>query len=202
MRKFFPYSAFSMAGRALPLVLAAAITFAPGRVMADIYRYIDQKGVMHFTNVPTSGKYKIYLHEGRRHVSPTASPAHYDPIIDEAAQRHGLSRALIKAVIKAESNFNPEAVSKKGALGLMQIMPQNLQPLDVSDPFNPRQNIMGGSRYLREMLERFNKNLQLALAAYNAGPGAVEQYRSIPPFPETRDYIHKVMSYYSVFRKG
>ncbi len=202
MKFSFLHLRVAITGGVLSLVAAALLTLAPAPASADIYRYIDHKGVMHFTNAPTSGKYKIYIRERRRPGGPTVAPAHYDPIIAEAAQRHGLSKALIKAVIKAESNFNPEAVSRKGALGLMQIMPQNLEPLDVSDPFNPRQNIMGGARYLRQMLERFNKNLQLALAAYNAGPGAVEEYRSIPPFPETRDYIQKVLDYYTAFRKG
>jgi soluble lytic murein transglycosylase-like protein len=186
----------------LQLVFAAGLIAPAAPCLADIYRYIDANGVMHFTNAPTSGRYKIYIRELRT-VDPRGRvPAHYEPIIAEAAERHGLSQALIKAVIMAESDFDPRAVSKRGAMGLMQIMPHNLRLLNVRDPFNPRQNIMGGARYLREMLERFGKNLQLALAAYNAGPGAVEQYRSIPPFPETQQYIQKVLRYYGIFRKG
>jgi soluble lytic murein transglycosylase len=175
---------------------------APAAGLADIYRYIDRNGVMHFTNAPTSGKYKIYLREPRPARLTPGPPNRYDAIIAEAAQRHGVPQALIKAVIKAESDFDPQAVSGRGALGLMQIMPANLEVLAVADPFNPHENIMGGVRYLREMLERFNQNLQLALAAYNAGPGAVEQYRTIPPFPETQRYIQKVLHYYRLFQKA
>ena len=190
-------------GLRLPLLVLLVALIGPAvPAGADVYMYIDQNGVMHFTNAPTSGKYKIFIRERAAFGSGTPSPSHYDPIIAEAAQMNGLSLALIKAVIKAESNFDPRAVSKRGALGLMQLMPQNLKPLNVRDPFNPRQNIMGGARYLREMLQRFDKNLHLALAAYNAGPGAVEQHNSIPPYPETVQYIQKVMRYYAAFRKG
>ncbi len=185
-------------------ILAAMLVSAgiwSGPVQADIYRYIDARGVMHFTNAPTSGKYKIFLRE-RTFTATRPAPSLFDPIIAEAAELYGLSKALIKAVIKAESDFDPRAVSKRGALGLMQIMPANLKPLQVNDPFNPRQNIMGGSRYLSQMLDRFDKNLHLALAAYNAGPGAVEQYNNIPPFPETQDYVQKVMRYFTAYREG
>ena len=189
-------------GRLALVVLLVALIGSAVPAGADVYMYIDHNGVMHFTNTPTSGKYKIFIRERAAFGSGTPAPSHYDPIIAEAARMNGLSLALIKAVIKAESNFDPRAVSKRGALGLMQIMPQNLRPLNVRDPFNPRQNIMGGARYLREMLQRFDKNLHLALAAYNAGPGAVEQHNSIPPYPETVQYIQKVMRYYAAFRKG
>ncbi|MEE4608434.1 MAG: lytic transglycosylase domain-containing protein [Desulfobacteraceae bacterium] len=192
----------AMGRRGWPLLLAAVIMIAPAAGLADIYRYIDRNGVMHFTNAPTSGKYKIYLREPRPARLTPGPPNRYDAIIAEAAQRHGVPQALIKAVIKAESDFDPQAVSGRGALGLMQIMPANLEVLAVADPFNPHENIMGGVRYLREMLERFNQNLQLALAAYNAGPGAVEQYRTIPPFPETQRYIQKVLHYYRLFQKA
>ena len=180
------------------LMLGAAVWVAPAE--ADIYLHIDASGVMHFTNAPTSGKFKLYLREVTHPVA-VPTPTHYDPIIAEAADLHGLSRALIKAVIKAESDFDPRAVSKRGAMGLMQIMPDNFRMLGVRDPFNPRQNIMAGCRYLNEMLQRFGKNLHLALAAYNAGPGAVEQYNNIPPFPETQEYVQKVMRYFAAYRK-
>jgi soluble lytic murein transglycosylase len=190
-----------MKRRGWHLALAAGIIVSSSPAAADIYRFIDRNGVMHFTNAPTSGKYKFYLREPRPARPRPGMPDRYDPIIADAARRHGIPTALIKAVIKAESDFDPQAVSRRGALGLMQIMPANLDVLEVADPFNPQENIMGGVRYLREMLERFDQDLQLALAAYNAGPGVVEQYRAIPPFPETREYIQRVLRFYRLFQK-
>ena len=168
---------------------------------ADIYLYIDSEGVLHFTNTPTSSNYKVYMRETPMRPKAWRPIQNYDDVINEAARENGLSSSLLKALIHVESYFNPRAVSKKGALGLMQIMPQNLELLDISDPFDPWENIMGGARYLKAMIERFNGQLPLALAAYNAGPGAVEQYRTIPPFPETQRYIQKVLHYYRLFQK-
>jgi len=171
-------------------------------VLADIYMYIDSNGVLHFSNVPTSSQFRLYIKERPGRTLDGVNPRGFDRIIRAAARRHGISEPLIKAIIKAESNFNPRAVSKKGAKGLMQIMPQNFNSLNIRNPFNPRENIMGGAKYFKQMHTRYKGKLPLALAAYNAGPTMVDKYKTIPPFPETRNYVEKVMKYYYVFKKS
>lgn len=182
---------------ALCLILALGSPAA-----ADIYMYIDSQGVMHFTNVPTSSDYQIYIKERPKRQGTRLDANRFDRYIDEAAGLHGVDFPLIKAVIRAESAFNPKAVSKKGALGLMQIMPQNLKAFRVHDPFDPWQNIMGGARYLKALILRFNGQVPLALAAYNAGPRAVDTHRGIPPIPETEEYVRRVMKYFYLYKKG
>ena len=169
---------------------------------ADIYVFVDNKGVLHFTNVPTSSNYKIYIREKPGRSLNSDVTRQYDQIITEAAERHGVSFSLLKAMIKIESDFNPRAISRAGAMGLMQIMPENIKNLKIKDPFDPRENIMGGTRYLKQMIDRFNGKLPLALAAYNAGPNIVERYQRIPPYTETENYVEAVMKYYSIFKKG
>ncbi|MBW2712097.1 MAG: lytic transglycosylase domain-containing protein, partial [Deltaproteobacteria bacterium] len=164
--------------------------------------YADSEGVLHFTNVPTSSNYKIYIREKPDRSLNSDVTRRYDQIITEAAERHGVSFSLLKAMIKIESDFNPRAISRAGAMGLMQIMPENIKRLKIKDPFDPRENIMGGTRYLKQMIDRFNGKLPLALAAYNAGPNIVERYQRIPPFTETENYVEAVMKYYSVFKKS
>lgn len=171
-------------------------------VSADIYVYVDNEGVLHFTNVPTSSDYKIYLKEKPKKSFDSKAPIKYDHIITEASKRHGVSFPLLKALIKTESDFNPRAVSKAGAMGLMQIMPENIRTLNIKDPFDPWENIMGGTRYLKQMINRFDGKLPLALAAYNAGPKVVERYQRVPPFKETEDFVETVMKYYALFKKG
>ncbi len=169
--------------------------------VADIYRYIDENGVMHFTNAPNSSKFKLFMKERQRFISNLDNKK-YDPIIAEAATRFDLEAPLLKAVIKAESDFDPNAVSNKGAKGLMQIMPQNFPMLNVSNPFDPHQSINAGARYLREMLDRYDGKLGLTLAAYNAGPGAVDRHNGVPPYQETEEYIERVMRYYHRYKNS
>ena len=171
-----------------------------GSAEADIYRYIDSNGVFHFTNVPTSSDYKLYIREKPPKMSPHSSTQKYDAIIRKAQKKYGVEFFLIKAVIKVESDFNPDAVSKRGAKGLMQIMPGNFETLFVQDPFNPLQNIMGGTLYLQRLLKRYAYKLPLVLSAYNAGPDAVDRYKKIPPYRETQNYVKKVMETYSRYK--
>jgi soluble lytic murein transglycosylase len=177
-------------------------------VSADIYRYVDSNGVVHFTNAPTTPGYEVYMREGSSVPVRPASyavrrtayraynkPCTFDSYIAEAARRHGISFSLIKAVIKAESNFDHYAVSKAGACGLMQLMPKTAKELGVANPFDPRQNILGGARYLKELLNQFQGSVPLALAAYNAGPAKVQAVNGVPRIDETRGFIARVLRY-------
>jgi soluble lytic murein transglycosylase len=167
---------------------------------ADIYRYRDKNGVWHFTNIKTDSRYRLYIKTPNRTSKEYIST--YKGIIRQASRRFGLDPSLIKAVIKAESDFDKKAVSSKGAQGLMQLMPQTADAMEVGNPFNPEENIFGGARYLSLLMKRFNNNKTLALAAYNAGPEAVESYKGVPPYPETQTFIKRVMSYYRSYRAG
>lgn len=168
---------------------------------ADIYMYIDKGGVMHFTNVPTSSRYKLFVKGRPSRSSGSYSSTKYDHFIDKASRKHGISFPLVKAVIKVESNFNPRAVSRAGAQGLMQIMPGTADLLNVSDPFDPWENIMGGTRYLRMLMDRFDGKLSFVLAGYNAGPERVVRHKGIPPIRETQNYVKKVKKYYRMFKE-
>jgi len=174
-------------------------------LFADIYVYADRKGVLHFTNVPTSSQssnYKIYIKETPNKPLESYNEDLYDHVISEASNTHGIPFSLLKALIKTESDFNPRAISSAGARGLMQLMPENIKTLKIKNPFDPRENVMGGTWYLKQLINRFNGRLPLALAAYNAGPGVVEKYQRIPPFQETENFVKQVMEYYSLFNKS
>lgn len=181
------------------LVLALSL-FAGHQAWADIYRYVDKNGVWHFTNIKTDARYRLFMRTGRRSWSEYVTE--YKGVIAQASSRFGVDRALIMAVIKAESGFNSNAVSSKGAQGLMQLMPPTAYAMDVTNPFNPEENIYGGTRYLSLMLKRFNNNKTLALAAYNAGPERVESYNGVPPFAETKAFVKKVLKYYRSYYSG
>ncbi|MBW6503560.1 lytic transglycosylase domain-containing protein [bacterium] len=168
---------------------------------ADIYRYVDRDGVVHFSNTQPAGKFTLYLKEAPK-VAPRA-PASSLPgdiwmsgYVDRVSRANDLPPALVRAIIKAESNGRRDAVSRKGAEGMMQLMPLTSKRLRVDDPFDPIENIEGGIRYIKELLVAFEGNLTNAVAAYNAGPAAVRKYGGVPPYQETRLYVRRVMELY------
>ncbi|HKB83406.1 MAG TPA: lytic transglycosylase domain-containing protein [Burkholderiales bacterium] len=195
----------------LLLLLVAAIS--AGIARADIYRYVDADGAVHFTNVPQDSRFRVYLKEKRKPdpVTETLASeiryyddrerARYAKPIQDAAKATRLEPALIHAVISAESGYNPFARSRKGAAGLMQLMPETAKRYGVKNRLDPAQNISGGARYLRDLIRMFNNDLQLAVAAYNAGENAVVRAGNrIPPFQETMTYVPRVMTYYRKYR--
>jgi len=183
---------------AFAVAMLAILYVVPPGATGEIYHYVQPDGTIAFTNVPTDARYRKLA--GRRtSIRPKVSATSVDRAIARYSRQHRLSPALLRAIIKAESNFDPAAVSRAGAVGLMQLMPETAVKLDVRDPYDPDENIGGGARYLRYLLDRFNGNLPLALAAYNAGENRVEQYRTLPPIKETRRYVFKVLRYYRAF---
>lgn len=186
------------AGIRIIFPLIVCLMACPTKSLADIYKYVDAEGVIHLTNVPTEShvRYVLVMRERPVHFNLSAEDVtKYDDLIAKAAQKYNVEPALIKAVIKAESNFNHRAVSRVGAKGLMQLMPATASYLQVQDSFHPENNIDGGVRYLRYLLNTFNGNLPLALAAYNAGENAVYRYNRIPPYQETQTYVRRVLNY-------
>ena len=205
------------------LFAAIIIVFVVARPIsskAEIFKFVDRDGAIHYTNAPTTVQstpvnlppltqvnfqkyfpiYKGYQPGVFSPLSNLANQATYDPHIKLTCKLYGLDCNLVKAVIRAESGFNAAAISPKGAMGLMQLMPATSRDLGVVNPFDPQQNIDGGVRYLRMMLDRFNNNTALALAAYNAGPEAVARHGGIPPIDETQIYVKTVMDFYERYR--
>ncbi len=199
--------------------------FVPGQVVADIYTYVDNDGVRHYTNVPGDKRYKL-LHLSKKEprksrnivnmpprrsggkkllragIQGKAVLLRYDHHIKRAAFEHQVDPLLIKAIIKTESNFNQYAISSQGAQGLMQLMPGTAKDLAVADPFDAGENISGGTRYFRNLLDCYDGDLSLSLAAYNAGPGRVKKYGTIPRIPETVAYVKKVLHLYRAYQQG
>ena len=207
-----PYLQTMQTGFLLSVVLLVSAVSA-GIAHADIYRYVDADGAVHFTNVPQDSRFKVYLKEKRRADPVTETlageiryydekeRARYAKPIQDAAKATRLDAALIHAVISAESGYNPFARSRKGAAGLMQLMPETAKRYGVKNRLDPAQNINGGARYLRDLIRMFNNDVQLAVAAYNAGERAVVRAGNrIPPYQETMTYVPRVMSYYRKYR--
>lgn len=197
-------------------IAAVSILLLPLTLWSQIYVYVDEQGVRHYTNVPTSGRYKpVKLrrlnNEPRTRPVPgnhaygrrsAGSPDSYEAYISKAAAAHKLDPLLIKAIIKVESDFNRYAVSSSGAQGLMQLMPETARDLRVDNPFDPRQNINGGTRYFKNLLMTYDNDLSLSLAAYNAGPGRVALRGPLPSIPETREYVRRVIMHYRSYQQA
>lgn len=205
-----------LSSSAASFVIALAVMLGADAARADIYQWIDADGVTHYTNVRPRGvrNLRVVVTGGRdgperrsaavdRVPARDRSPDRYsrfDPHIREAATLYQLPEAFIRAVMRVESDFDPNVVSRVGAMGLMQLMPGTAAGMGVRDPFDARENILGGVRYLRLLANGFNGDLVLTIAAYNAGEGAVMRYGGVPPYDETRRYVQNVLRYYYAFR--
>jgi soluble lytic murein transglycosylase-like protein len=197
--------------RWVPALLAGLLL--PALAFADIYTYVDKDGVAHFTNRPSGDPhFRLYMksRDGKRRsdalsVAPSDSSlerfSRYSDVIREASALYQIPEELVRAVIKVESDYDPRAVSRVGAQGLMQLMPETAQRMQVRDVMDPRENILGGVRYLRVLANMFNGDLELTLAGYNAGENAVVRAGGIPPIDETEDYVARVLSYYRRYRE-
>jgi soluble lytic murein transglycosylase-like protein len=189
----------------LALFIAALLAAQSAVANSKIYSYVDEQGTRHFTDVPDNNRYRLLVlstqdrtHSGDRYDSQLLSRAtQYDSIIEHAALSAAVEPNLLRAVIVVESGFNSRALSKRGAVGLMQLMPATASRFGVSNPYDPRENVHGGARYLKFLIDRFGNNVRLALAAYNAGEEAVDRNGGqIPPFTETMAYVPRVLKIY------
>jgi soluble lytic murein transglycosylase-like protein len=188
--------------KAFPLALACVLIAFVSASWAEIYVRTHKDGNKEFTNRPSGPGWVFYASESGDvpviRFEHQGQPMSIDELVEEIADKFHIKASLVKAIILAESNCNPTAVSKKGAQGLMQLMPSTAKKLNVSQPFDPRENIVGGVKYIKGLLASYG-DLRLALAAYNAGPGAVRKYAGIPPYRETINYVKKVIRYYKKF---
>lgn len=188
--------------RTFNIIVCCFVFFIAPLASADIYKYVDENGVECYTDAPSDETAsKIYNEKTNTsidiHQVDYKDTTDYHSIILAKAETYDVDPSLINAVIETESNWDCMAISTKGAMGLMQLMPGTASDMNVHNPFNPEENIEGGTKYLKYLLERFKGDLTLALAAYNAGPTAVEKYGYVPPFSETRQYVSKVLSLYN-----
>ena len=207
MRASFKTSLFVAVIFAVSFIL---LSESPAR--ADFYRYTDEDGVVHITNVPTSSSYRWFMREKNHGTIVTKTKpgriptvdvsGKYEDIIRRTSERYGVDPALVKAIVKAESDFDYMAISVKGARGLMQLMPETARLMGVRQIHDPEENVEGGIRYLSHLLSLFDSNLNLAIAAYNAGENAVLKYGAIPPFSETKTYVQRVLKYYNAYTNG
>ena len=189
----------------VPFFVAVFVWAQPVIAQADVYYFVADDGVSHFSDSPNDPRYQLLLQLKPDESSASSNASAPDLAgkafandIAEAARSNQVEAALLHAVIAVESNYNPRAVSRKGALGLMQLMPGTARSLGVVDPMNASQNIRGGAKYLRQLLDQFSNNKSLALAAYNAGPAAVLSHGGkIPPIAETRSYVPAVLQRYA-----
>lgn len=183
---------------------------APYSATADIYRYVDEDDIVHFTDAPTDKRFKVFMRDLKKDkqlrtklkYAASVNPAEFEQLIKSCSTKYGVDSCLVKAVIHAESGYNPNAVSSKGASGLMQLMPSTAKSLKVADRFNPKDNVEGGVKYLRFLLDTFRGDVSLAIAAYNAGLGKVAKYGGIPPYNETRTYVARVLSYMKSYQES
>jgi len=186
-------------GRIRPFIPALIICFLllPTVASGDIYRYVNENGVTVFTDYPVHSGYKIHVREkGSFRLAAISGYYPYREVVLEACTIYRMDEALIRAVVEVESDYNRYAVSSAGARGLMQLMPETALRLGVRNIWDPRQNIHAGTAYLQRFIRQFSGNVELALAAYNAGPNAVIAYGRIPPYPQTVNYVQKVMRLY------
>jgi hypothetical protein len=196
------------------VIFSLSLVLFSSAASADIYKrveYVGDEKVEIYTDAPTDRRFKVFMRDLKRDrklrtnfrmAACSRNPEEFAPIIDALSTEYGVDRSLVKAVIHAESGYNPNAVSPKGAQGLMQLMPKTAQGLKVNNSFDPKENIRGGIRYLRFLLDTFKGDVSLALAAYNAGMSKVSQYGGVPPYRETRDYISRVLSYQKNYQKN
>ncbi|MCD6281381.1 MAG: lytic transglycosylase domain-containing protein [Deltaproteobacteria bacterium] len=171
------------------LILVMMLVSLP--VWGDIFVKQSPDGTLDYSDCPSGKGWNLYIKEKK----PGADDLYTQEVITSVARRYGISPVIIRAIIEVESEMNEGAVSSKGAIGLMQVMPETARDMGIDDPWDTRQNIVAGTRYFARLLKHYKGDVRLALAAYNAGPGVVDRYRGIPPFEETREYVKRVMAF-------